>query len=101
VPCWDDSLPPPLCDGGGVKAVSSSSHVSLNTHCDTHAAADAQRGKAATDVTAYHLVEQRGQHPGSRGTDGMAERDGATIDVDAGDIPAELAGTHETRGFYR
>src|SRR6202035_5017784 len=64
--------------------------LSLNTHRNAHAAADAQRGEALLGIALLHLVKQRHQHAGARGADRMANGDGAAVDVDLAGIPAEI-----------
>src|ERR1700744_3796633 len=64
--------------------------VPCNTHSNTHATADAQRGEALLGVALFHLVQQRHQHAGAGSADGMADRDRAAVDVDLGRIPAEV-----------
>src|SRR5262249_3629764 len=64
--------------------------LSLDAHCDAHAAANAQRAEALLDVALAHLVQQRHQHGGAGGADRMAERDRPAVDVDLGGIPAEV-----------
>src|ERR1700733_13547110 len=66
------------------------SSLPLDAHGDAHAAADAERGKALLGVALLHLVQQRHQHARPGGTDRMADRDRAAIDVDLGEIPAEV-----------
>ena len=53
-------------------------------------AAQAQRGETPAAAASAQLVEQGGQHAGAGCADGMAERDGAAIDVDA--VPVEPQG---------
>src|ERR1700692_1376470 len=64
--------------------------VACNAHRNTHAATDAQGGEALLGIALLHLVEQRHQHAGAGGADGVADRDRATVDVDLGRIPAEV-----------
>src|SRR5688572_5552884 len=56
-----------------------------------HAAADAQRGEAASCVPLLHFVEQRDQHARARSADRMTERDRAAVHVDLLRVPAHLA----------
>src|ERR1700682_198827 len=65
-------------------------YLPFNTHGDAHAAADAQRRQPLLGVTPAHLMKERHQHPRTRGADGMAECNGATIDVDLAGIPAQF-----------
>src|SRR6202011_1721072 len=62
----------------------------LDTHCDAHAAADAERREPLLDVALLHLVEQRHEHPRPGSADRMSDRDGAAVDVDFGGIPTEI-----------
>src|SRR5438067_2270449 len=64
--------------------------LSLQAHCNPHAAADAQRGEALLGAAPLHLVQQRDQHPRAGSPDRMAERDRAAVDIDLGDIPAQV-----------
>src|SRR5882724_10969691 len=62
----------------------------FDTHGDAHAAADAERCQAFLGVAPGHFMEQRHQHPRARGADGMAQRNGAAIDVHLAGVPAEF-----------
>src|SRR6476646_11569834 len=64
--------------------------LAFDAHCNTHAAADAERGEALLGIALLHLVEQRHQYAGTGSADGMADRDRAAIDVDLGGIPAQI-----------
>ena len=64
--------------------------VARETHRNTHAAADAERGEAFLGIALLHFVQQRHQHARARCTDRVADRDRAAIDVDLGGIPAEV-----------
>src|SRR5918996_31339 len=64
--------------------------VPLDTHGNAHAAADAKRGEALFGVLLLHLVKQRNQHARAGSADRMADGDGAAIDIDLADIPAEI-----------
>src|SRR5271155_3760609 len=48
---------------------------------DGIASAEAEGGDAALEIAALQFVEQRDQDAGAGCADGMAERDGAAIDV--------------------
>src|SRR5262245_38642295 len=63
--------------------------VALDAHGNTHAAADAQRGQAFLCIAALHLEQERIQHPGARGADGVADGDGAAVDVNLLGVPAK------------
>src|SRR5947208_3566330 len=63
--------------------------VALDAHGNTHAAADAQRGETLPGIAALHLEQQRIEHARARGADGVADGDGAAVDVDLVGIPAE------------
>src|ERR1700722_14299284 len=56
----------------------------------SHAAADAERRQALLGVAPPHFVQQRHQHAGARGADGMADRDRPAIDVYDRGIPAHV-----------
>src|SRR5450432_3429868 len=62
----------------------------LDAHCDAHAAADAERGKALLGIAPLHLVQKRHQHTRAGSPDRMAERDRAAIDIDLRGVPAEV-----------
>src|SRR5262245_34310766 len=53
------------------------------------AAAEAQRRQSATRIPILHRVQQRRQHPRATGTDRMAERDRAAVDVHTIPVPLE------------
>ncbi|SCM78775.1 hypothetical protein KL86PLE_90073 [uncultured Pleomorphomonas sp.] len=65
--------------------------VAGHTDGDAHAAADAQGGKAPLRVAPHHLGKERHQDAGPRGTDRVAERNGATIDVQLISVELQLA----------
>ena len=73
------------------KGQSSGSPVldALDAHRDAHAAADAKRGEALLGVAALHFVEQGGQDARARGSDGVADGDGAAVHVHLLKIPAQ------------
>ena len=56
-----------------------------------HAAADAHGDHAVAHLAASHFLEQRCGEFGAGAAEGMAERDGAAVDVDARRIEAERA----------
>src|SRR6476646_7254139 len=64
--------------------------LAFDAHCNTHAAADAERGEALLGIALLHLVEQRHQHASAGGADRMTDRDRAAVDVDLRRIPAEV-----------
>src|SRR5580693_9103549 len=69
-------------------------HMSLLTfYCHRYrvSAAQTERGDAAFHVAADHFIDQRDQHAGAAGTDGMADGDGAAVYVYLVGIEAELA----------
>src|SRR5262245_13273479 len=53
----------------------------LDGQGDAVAAAEAQRRDAASEVAALQRIEQRGEHAAAARSDGVAERDGAAVDV--------------------
>ena len=59
------------------------------------AAAKAEGGDAFVGVAALHLVEQGDEDAGATGSDGMADGDGAAVDIDAVEGEAELFGDAE------
>ena len=63
--------------------------VAFHAHGDAHAAADAQGGQALLGVAALHLEQQRIEHARARGADGVADGDGAAVDIDLVGIPAQ------------
>src|SRR5258706_8007034 len=71
----------------------------FHRHRDGVAAAEAKGDDAALRVAANHFVDQRREDAGAAGADGMAERNGAAVHVDARGIDAELA--HHGDGLYR
>ena len=56
---------------------------------DAFAAADAEGGDAALRVALLHCVEEGDEDAGAGSADGVAEGDGAAVDVDAGGVEAE------------
>src|SRR6056297_2939457 len=62
----------------------------LDAERDAHAAADAQRGDAPLGVAALHLEQQRVEHPAARGTDRVADGDGAAVHVHLLRVPAHV-----------
>src|SRR5688572_13391920 len=96
---WQDANPAV----GGIVAnrrdAGNESSDSLDCECDAVAAAEAQCRDAASRGTALHGVNQRRQHARAAGADGVPERDGAAVHVDAGRIDAELA--HDGDGLHR
>ena len=65
--------------------------VTLDAHGDAHAAADAQGGQALLGVARCISCKQRGEDARARGADGVADGDGAAVDVDlAGVQPSSL-----------
>src|SRR3981081_2407728 len=63
----------------------------LDDHGDALAAADAHAGEAELDVALLHLVEEGDQDAGAAGADGVADGDGAAVDVEAVLGDGELA----------
>src|SRR5512138_1500728 len=51
----------------------------LDRQRDAHAAADAQRRDPLAGTPALHFVQQRHQNAAARGTDGVTDRDRATV----------------------
>src|SRR5262249_33878907 len=64
--------------------------VLLQTHRDAHAAADAEGGETLLGLAPAHLEQKRHEHAGARRANGMADRDGAAIDVHLGGIKAQI-----------
>src|SRR5689334_12536512 len=62
----------------------------LETHGNTHAAADAERGEALPGTTTLHLEQERVEDAGAGCADRMADRDRTAVDIDDGRIPAEV-----------
>src|SRR5690606_35757500 len=62
----------------------------FNHHGDPLAAADAEGGQAVLLVPPLQLVQKGEQDPGSAGADGMAEGDGAAVDVENVAVQIEL-----------
>src|ERR1035441_6584371 len=54
-----------------------------------HAAADAHGDHAVLDVAAWHFAQEGGGELRAGAAEGMAERDGAAVDVDLGGVEAE------------
>src|SRR5437870_5054414 len=65
------------------------------------AEADAHRREAVAEVALLHLVEQRGEQARARASERVAERDGAAVDVHAGEVPAQLLRPGERDGGER
>src|SRR3984885_3057531 len=76
--------------GGAASECSKLLALPLDAHGDAHAAADAERGEALFRVALLHLVQQRDEHACAAGADGMADGDGAAIDVHLGRVPAHV-----------
>ena len=57
--------------------------LALDGEGDGVAAAEAEGGDAAVDVAANHLVDEGDEDARAGGADGMADGDGAAIDVGA------------------
>src|SRR5262249_6365580 len=64
---------------------------SLHHHRHCFAAADAQTGDAAAEVKVFERIKQRGKDPRAARTDGMAQSDGATSNVDFSGVEAEFS----------
>lgn len=58
--------------------------LALQTHRDSHAATDAECGKALLGIAALHLMQQRDENASTGGANRMAECDGAAIHIDDG-----------------
>src|SRR5918912_3332949 len=58
---------------------------------DAHAAADAEGGEAVARASLVHLVEEGGGDAHTRAADGVAERDGAAVNVEARGVEPKLA----------
>src|SRR5687767_2087327 len=75
-------------------ALSSASSVLLEALEDsrgTHAAADAHADQAVASVAAAHFVKDGGGEPGAGAAKRVAERDGATVDVEPVGVDGQLA----------
>ena len=69
---------------------------------NAHAAADAQRGQAVLGIGALlHLVQQRDDDTGTGSADGVAQGDGAAVDVDLAHVKAQLTGHGDGLGGER
>ena len=64
--------------------------VASDTHRNTHAAADAERGEALLGIALLHFVQQGHEHARAGSADRVADRDRAAVDVDLGRIPAQV-----------
>src|SRR5918993_5277862 len=64
---------------------------SLDQERDAEDAADAERREAAPCAAPLHLVEQRRRDAHPRAADGVAEREGAAVDVEARGVEPQLA----------
>src|SRR4051812_43649366 len=60
---------------------------------DAHAAADAERGQAALELTTLELVDQRAEDHRAGRTERVAHRDGTAVDV--GDLRGDAEVAHE------
>src|SRR5689334_14178476 len=63
----------------------------LQDRGDAHAAADAQRGQAVTEVLALEFVHERAQDHAAGGAQRMAHGDRAAVDVDLVHVKAHVA----------
>src|ERR1022692_260871 len=66
-------------------------YSALHRHRYRIASTQTERGDSAMDVAADHFVDQGDEYAGSAGADGMAQSYGASVDVDAIHVQAELA----------
>ena len=82
--------------GSGVHKMLGSISDILDRHCDSHSAADAECGDAASDGSAAHFVEQCNENPCTRGAYGVAQSDCPAIDIDPLRIEPELVENRET-----
>src|SRR5262245_4745396 len=73
----------------------------LDQQGDSLAAADAERRQAETRAAPPHLVKERDRDARSRRADRMAQRDGAAVDVDAGQVELEIFLAREDLGGER
>src|SRR6476660_3295525 len=73
------------------RAIAGCSVRVFDDHGDALTAADAEGGQAALRVAPLHFVQERDEDAGAAGADRVAESDGATVDVDALPVPAELS----------
>src|SRR5579884_2223664 len=64
--------------------------LALDTHRDTHAPANTERGKTLAGIPSLHLVKQGDQDARARGPDRVAQGNGATVDIDLRYVPAEI-----------
>ena len=55
-------------------------------------AADAQGRETFFRITLDHFMQQGHQHPATRRTDRVTQRDGAAVDVDLVQIPLQILG---------
>ena len=70
----------------------------LHDHGHALAAADAHRLEAEGLAAVLEAVEQRGHDAGARLTEGVAERDGAAVDVELVPADAEVLGRGDHLG---
>src|SRR5437762_1655329 len=94
------SSPASVANGGGrcrnemsakpTRVAADGGDLTFNSQRDAHAAADTQRGQALLGIALAHFVQQGGENARARCPDGMADGDGAAIDVHFGRIPAHI-----------
>src|SRR4051794_39559283 len=70
----------------------------LDDRGDALAAADAEGDQGGVEVAALQLVEGGAEEHRAGGAEGMAEGDGATVDVDLGGVEVEVADDLERDG---
>ena len=64
-------------------------NLTLDTHCNAHAAADTQGGQSLFCVPALHFMQQCYQYARARRADRVADGNGAAIDIDFFGVPAK------------
>src|SRR6266851_3321321 len=83
-----------VCQAGGngasYDAIASQIGSDLNSHRHRAATAEAEGSQTAPAAAPAQLVDQCGEYAGAAGADGVAEGDGAAVDVDALPVPIQF-----------
>src|SRR5260370_34295077 len=70
----------------------------LNRHRHRASHTEAERGQAAPTAASAQLVDQSGEYAGATGANGMAEGDGAAVDVHTRPVPIQLFAVGQSLG---